>query len=130
LQQHGIPNEKLHLERFVSIGDTEIPIVVGNKTADADVTKTVACATLDGKDNKVSCEPGETILDALLNAGVNAPYSCKEGVCSTCMAKLINGRVQMLNAQSLTDIDMKAMHILTCKATCLTKDVEISYDNL
>jgi hypothetical protein len=38
--------------------------------------------------------------------------------------------VQMLNAESLTDIDRKEMRILTCKATCLTKDVEISYDSL
>jgi ring-1,2-phenylacetyl-CoA epoxidase subunit PaaE len=130
LQRSGVPDERLHLERFVSIGDNELPIIVGNRPADNDISEAVISAKLNGKDNKVTSAPNENLLDALLNAGVNAPYSCKEGVCSTCMAKLVKGRVQMLNAQSLTDIDRKEMRILTCKATCLTKDVEISYDSL
>jgi ring-1,2-phenylacetyl-CoA epoxidase subunit PaaE len=130
LQRSGVPDERLHLERFVSIGDNELPIIVGNRPADNDISEAVISAKLNGKDNKVTSAPNENLLDALLNAGVNAPYSCKEGVCSTCMAKLVKGRVQMLNAESLTDIDRKEMRILTCKATCLTKDVEISYDSL
>ena len=85
---------------------------------------------IDGKDNKVTCRKNETILDAMIAAGVNAPYACKEGVCLSCMAKLTKGKIQMLNSQSLTDIDIRGNRILTCQATCLTKDVEISYDNI
>ena len=130
LQNHGVPNEKLHLERFISIGDGDQPIIMGKEPAEINLKETKVCAKLDGKDNKVSCNIDETILDAFLAAGVNAPYSCKEGVCSSCMAKLIKGKVQMLNAQSLTDIDISENRILTCQATCLTKVVEINYDNL
>ena len=130
LQNHGVPNEKLHLERFISIGDGDHPIIIGNEPAEINLKESKVCATLDGKDNRVSCNINETILDAFLAAGVNAPYSCKEGVCSSCMAKLIKGKVQMLNAESLTDIDISENRILTCQATCLTKDVEINYDNI
>jgi ferredoxin len=128
LQKHGVPDDKLHLERFISIGDSDQPVIIGNQPAELNLIKSKVCATLDGKDNKITCKPDETILDAFLAAGVNAPYSCKEGVCSSCMAKLIKGKVKMLNAQSLTDIDIKANRILTCQATCLTRDVEINYD--
>ena len=130
LQKHGVPDEKLHLERFISIGDGDQPLIVGAEPAEINIKESKVCAKLDGKDNKVNCNSYETILDAFLSAGVNAPYSCKEGVCSSCMAKLIKGKVQMLNAQSLTDIDINENRILTCQATCLSKDVEISYDNL
>ncbi len=130
LQNHGVSNERLHLERFISIGDGSQPIIIGKETAEINLKESTVYAMLDGKDNKVSCRPDETILDAFLAAGVDAPYSCKEGVCSSCMAKLIKGKVQILNAQSLTDIDIKENRILTCQATCLTKNVEINYDNL
>lgn len=130
LQNDGVPNEKLHLERFISIGDGSQPIIIGIEPAEINLKESIINATLNGKDNKVSCKKDETILDAFLAAGVNAPYSCKEGVCSSCMAKLIKGKVQILNAQSLTDIDISENRILTCQATCLTKDVEINYDNL
>ena len=130
LQINGVPNEKLHLERFISIGDSEQPVIIGNEPTEINLKEGKVCAILDGKDNKVTCNADETILDAFLAAGVNAPYSCKEGVCSTCMAKLIKGKVQMRNAQSLSDIDINENRILTCQATCLTRDVEINYDNL
>ncbi len=130
LQNHGVPDNKLHLERFISIGDGDQPLIMGKEPSEINFKESKVCAKLDGKDNKVRCDNDETILDAFLAAGVNAPYSCKEGVCSSCMAKLIKGKVQMLNAQSLTDIDINENRILTCQAICLTKDVEINYDNL
>ena len=130
LQNHGVPNEKLHLEKFISLGGESQPVIIGNDASETNLKESKVCALLKGKDNKVTCAKVETILDAFLAAGINAPYSCKEGVCSSCMAKLLKGKVQILNAQSLTDIDISENRILTCQATCLTKDVEIDYDNL
>ena len=130
LQHHGVPNEQLHLERFISIGEESQLFIIGTDATEINLKESKVCALLDGKDNKVTCGKDVTILDAMIAAGVNAPHACKEGVCSTCMAKLTKGTVQMFNAQSLTDIDINENRILTCQATCLTKDVEISYDNL
>ena len=130
LQNHGVPDAKLHMERFISIGEGDQPLIMGNEPSEINLTETKICATLDGKDNKVRCNTDETILDAFLAVGVNIPYSCKEGVCSSCIAKLIKGKVQMQHAQSLTDIDIKENRILTCQATCLTKEVEINFDNV
>ena len=130
LQHHGVPNEKLHLEKFISIGEESQPIVIGNGALEINLKESLVNVFLDGKDNKVIWYKGKTILETLIAIGINVPYSCKEGVCSTCMAKLVNGKVQMLHAQSLTDIDISENKILTCQATCLSKDVEINFDNI
>ena len=130
LQNHGVPDAKLHMERFISIGEGDQPLIMGNEPSEINLKETKVCAKLDGKDSKVRCNTDETILDAFLAAGVNIPYSCKEGVCSSCMARLIKGKVKIQNVQSLTDIDIKENRILTCQATCLTKDVEINFDNV
>lgn len=130
LQNYGVPMDKVHSEKFISIGDGSQTIEIGKEPAEINLKESLVNATLDGKENKVTSKPDETILDALLFAGIDAPYSCKEGVCEMCMAKLIKGKVQIINSQSLTDLDIKENRILTCRAKCLTKDVEISYDGL
>ena len=76
------------------------------------------------------CDENQNILDALLKAGIEAPYSCREGVCSTCLAKLISGRVKMKNHISLTDTDISENKVLTCQAIPLTNDTEIDYDKI
>ena len=130
LQRYDIPKKQLHLEKFISIGGDGHLVIIGDGASEIDFKESNVAALLDGKDNKVSCDKEVTILDAMLFAGVNAPYSCREGVCAMCMAKLTKGKVQMHNTQSLSETDISDNRILTCQATCLTKDVEISYDNL
>ena len=130
LQRYDIPKKQLHLEKFISIGGDGHLVIIGDGASEIDFKESNVAALLDGKDNKVSCDKEVTILDAMLFAGVNAPYSCREGVCAMCMAKLTKGKVQMHNTQSLSETDICDNRILTCQATCLTKDVEISYDNL
>ena len=130
LQRYDIPKKQLHLEKFISIGGDGHFVIIGDGASEINLKVSKVAALLDGKDNKVSCDKEVTILDAMLFAGVNAPYSCREGVCAMCMAKLTKGKVQMHNTQSLSETDLSENKILTCQATCLTKDVEISYDNL
>lgn len=130
LLDHQIPASKIHIERFISIGDVEDAIVVGDAPIEMDVTESKVQVTLDDIKQTVLCKAKEPILNALLTAGINAPYSCREGVCSTCLAKLISGKVEMKNHASLTDIDIQESRILTCQAVPISKEVEINYDNL
>ena len=130
LLNHKIPTKQIHLERFISIGEDEEAIEVGDATTEiTDGTKKIS-AIIDGKKNTVACEPDENILEALLKAGVEAPYSCREGVCSTCLAKLISGRVKMKNHISLTDTDISENKVLTCQSIPLTNETEIDYDKI
>ncbi|MBP6756280.1 MAG: 2Fe-2S iron-sulfur cluster binding domain-containing protein, partial [Bacteroidia bacterium] len=67
-------------------------------------------------------------LDAAIEAGVDAPFSCKGAVCCTCRAKVIEGKVKMDNNFALTDSEVEEGFILTCQAHPLTEKVVIDFD--
>lgn len=67
-----------------------------------------------------------SILDAALKQGVQLPYSCKAGICSTCMATCTRGKIIMSNNDVLTEKDLAEGKILTCTGYAVT-DVEIVF---
>jgi ring-1,2-phenylacetyl-CoA epoxidase subunit PaaE len=73
-------------------------------------------------------QEGNTILDAALDAGVDAPYSCKGGVCTTCMGKVLQGEVKMDKNFALTDKEVSGGMVLCCQAHPISDDVRISWD--
>ncbi len=83
--------------------------------------------TLNGETREVRCRKGETLLDAALAAGLPAPFSCQEGICSTCKAHLLSGKVRMDRHDSLTEEDLKGEMILTCRAKPLTESCSVRY---
>ena len=70
----------------------------------------------------------KTILDTLLDMGIDAPYSCHSGACATCMAKIIQGQAEMDACFALSDKEVKNGFILTCQSHPLTPSMEITYD--
>jgi ring-1,2-phenylacetyl-CoA epoxidase subunit PaaE len=68
------------------------------------------------------------VLDAALRAGLDLPYSCKGGMCCTCRAKVLEGRLRMDKNYSLEQRDLDAGFVLTCQSHPLTERVVISYD--
>ena len=72
----------------------------------------------------------KTILDIALDNDIDAPYSCQGGICSTCLAKINKGSVEMDNNQILTDDEVEDGYILTCQARITSDEVEISYDDV
>jgi len=84
----------------------------------------------DGLTREVGFLPtDESILAAAARAGMDVPYSCKSGVCSTCRAKLLEGQVRMDRNFALEKADLEAGFILTCQAHPLTERVLISFDH-
>ena len=71
---------------------------------------------------------GLTILDAAIEAGVDAPFSCKGAVCCTCRAKVIEGKAKMDNNFALTDDEVAEGFILTCQAHPLTEKIIVDFD--
>lgn len=70
----------------------------------------------------------ETILDAALLEGINLPYSCKHGICGTCMAKLVAGEVEMEFHGSLSPALLAQGYILTCQSHPKTDKVVVDFD--
>ncbi len=70
----------------------------------------------------------EAILDAAGRAGLDLPFSCRAGVCSTCRAKLLSGTAEMEHNVALEDWEVEAGYILCCQARPTSPALEISYD--
>jgi len=65
--------------------------------------------------------PGETLLDAASQAGVQLPYSCKSGRCGTCKCRVITGETRVLQAEAgLTPAEQEAGWILSCVRTAIS----------
>ncbi|NQV54190.1 MAG: 2Fe-2S iron-sulfur cluster binding domain-containing protein [Flavobacteriales bacterium] len=82
---------------------------------------------IDDKEHTIQVG-SETILEAALKAGVDAPFSCRSAICSTCMAQLIEGTVEMEMNHVLTDEELEEGFIVTCQSHPTTDKVKISYD--
>ncbi len=124
----GIATERIHVERFVSgLGGKPRPKTVVLPSAPP---KAFAALIIDGKRREVPVADGEAILDAALRAGVDLPFACKGGMCSTCRAKLVEGKVEMDVNYSLEPWELKAGFILTCQAKPVTDKVVVDYDHV
>ena len=84
---------------------------------------------LDGRRTRVGFDPAKgNILESVQAAGLHAPYACRGGVCTTCRAKVLEGKVQMLKNYGLTDEEVAQGYVLTCQAVPEGDLVVLSYD--
>jgi ferredoxin len=72
--------------------------------------------TLDGKDHTVPIAAGQTLLQAALAAGIDAPYLCTEGRCGTCKSQLRTGDVSMESARALSPRNKERGYVLACQS--------------
>lgn len=124
----GIADDRIHVERFVSeFGGKPRP----KKAVAPDAPpKAIASLIIDGKRRDVPVAEDEAILDAALRAGVDLPFACKGGMCSTCRAKLVEGEAPMDLNYSLEPWELKAGFVLTCQAKPSSERVVVDYDHV
>lgn len=124
----GIAADRIHVERFVSeFGGKPRPKAV---IAAGAPPRAMASLIIDGKRREVPVADGEGILDAALRVGMDLPFACKGGMCSTCRAKLVEGSAEMEVNYSLEPWELKAGFILTCQARPTSDRVVVDYDHV
>ncbi len=128
LLELGLKPEQVHVERFVSShGGKPRPRPA---PVQADTPHAVAALVVDGRRSEVPVAEGESVLDAALRAGLDLPYACKGGMCSTCRARVLEGAVTMAVNFSLEPWEVAAGFVLTCQAQPTSPRVVIDYDQV
>ena len=128
LLEMGVDKHRIHFELFTTFVEKdrkkekeEIKKYKG-KVADVELT-------LDGKSmNLVVPFGGPSILEAALAKGADLPYACKGGVCCTCKARLMSGKVEMTVHYGLEDDEIERGYILTCQSHPRTEKLEVDFD--
>ena len=128
LREHGLADEQIKFELFAS-GQ---PGRAKKRVTSAEVSTSnsaEATVTLDGATRTFRMpKAGISLLDAALEANIDAPYACKAGVCSTCRAKVLEGETEMAINHSLEDYEVRQGYVLTCQCFPLSDKVVVSYD--
>ena len=87
-----------------------------------------AVVHLDGQTHTVSWPRDQKLLDVLLDKGIEAPYSCREGHCGACATTVVSGEVDMETNDVLEPDDLDEGLILACQSHPVTDEVEVTYD--
>jgi 3-ketosteroid 9alpha-monooxygenase subunit B len=154
LRDLGFPRERRHQEKFISLGGNPFGDAIEVEKAeheleeaDADDAFTEgaegapAPAAEPGPEGPVSVEveldgenysfddwaPGTKLLEFLESKGVKAPYSCREGECSACAIRLLEGEVKMLHNDVLDDEDLAEGIRLGCQSLPVSDVVKVTY---
>lgn len=125
LQSMGADDRNVHVEYFSTPETTTEKQGTAAKTPSG---KATAKVELNGQWVEVEVAPGKTILDALIDAKYDPPYSCTSGSCSTCMAKMQEGEASMEVCYALDDDEVEEGYILTCQAHPKTNEVKLTFD--
>jgi ring-1,2-phenylacetyl-CoA epoxidase subunit PaaE len=85
---------------------------------------------VDDEETTFEMSQKQTILDAALKQGIDAPYSCQGGICSSCLARVISGTAEMTKNSILTDGEIAAGLVLTCQAHPTSESIYVDYDDV
>ena len=131
LKTAGVPEGRVYTERFTTSADMAAKVQADSdaKASGVPLGKLVALRVLlDGKFHEVPMGSADNVLDAALNAGLDLPFSCKGGVCSTCRCKVLEGTVRMEKNFALGAGETAQGYVLSCQAKATTPALVVSFD--
>ena len=129
LLAHGVDHAAIHIERFIS-GPDDVPGEASARANQTAVEGAEVNVTINGVQSSfIFAGDEDSILDAAIDAGADAPYSCKGGACGTCRAKLVEGKVDMAVNYALEQDELEAGYVLTCQSKPQSDRVVLDFDS-
>jgi ring-1,2-phenylacetyl-CoA epoxidase subunit PaaE len=127
-REAGVLESKIHKELFGSPVPRHVPIdVTSDVTGGVDSAAVTVVA--DGIERVLQVPyRGESVLEISLAAGIDAPFACKAGVCSTCRARVLSGEIKMDANFTLEQHEIDRGFVLTCQSHPITDTVRITFD--
>ncbi len=123
----GVANERIHVERFAPAADLASVDGAAGDASNADDEAVRVTIELDGKREVAEHRAGTTILQTARQLGLSPPFSCESGSCATCMARVLEGTVEMHVNNALADDELDEGWILTCQAVPTSPEVSVRY---
>lgn len=130
LRECGVEPDRVHGEHFAA--DAPSPKetaeqVAARPTVAADAAQVTVI--MDGRRRTFAMRMNaDTVLDAAVRAGLDLPFSCRAGVCSTCRTKVVHGAVKMDENHALEEWELEEGYVLACQARVQTPELELDYD--
>jgi ring-1,2-phenylacetyl-CoA epoxidase subunit PaaE len=139
LRQLGVEAGRIHEEHFTlaTTAGAEGPSASAGAAVDGGATAPAKHAAgeaevtvlMDGRRRSFTMRMNdEVVLDAAMRAGLELPFSCRAGVCSTCRTKVVRGEVEMAQNYALEDWEVGQGYILACQSRVKTPVLELDYD--
>jgi 3-ketosteroid 9alpha-monooxygenase subunit B len=130
LKDLGAPADRIHIEVFKSLQSDPFArvVIAADGSDDSDEGPATAIVTLDGERHEVRWPRTAKLLDVLLDKGLDAPFSCREGHCGACAVLKKSGDVEMEVNDVLEQQDLDEGLILGCQAHPRSDSVEVTYD--
>lgn len=129
LLRENIDVKNIHFELFTTPGNRQQTTGNGQEAEAHGDQKSRITLKLDGRSIEFNLSNSrQSILDAALHQGADLPYACKGGVCGTCKAKLIEGKITMEANYALEPEEIAQGFILTCQAHPLTEKIVVDFD--
>ncbi len=127
LASAGVPQSNIHTEYFAA------PVTPSHQATTVAVEspfsgKAHVKVNVYGKHHEIDIDENTTILDAAINAGLEPPFSCTVGVCTTCRAKVHKGKVFMREREGLTDDEVEQGYVLTCQSLPRSSEIELTFE--
>lgn len=123
LKEHNVSEKNIKFELFTSSS-------VENEVAISENGHSKITVILDDEETTFDMSQQQNILDASLKHGLDAPYSCQGGICSSCLAKVTKGSAEMKKNSILTEKEVANGLILTCQAHPTSEEITIDFDDV
>ena len=129
LAEAAVPRAQIHREVFTSLRGNPFvdPPAAASVTEAADADAVDVEVLLDGDTHRLRWPRDRNLVEVMISAGIDVPYSCREGQCGSCAATVVEGRVEMGVCDILEPEDIAEGLVLTCQARPLSDPVRVEF---